>query len=127
VLLLHLQTVTTNVSCTDPEVCTTPKLVGDPSARLAKCDKDQLLPCFLTFTDYMLPRDDNSNMRCKIILRKPTQQAQRDCRDGEGPQQLGGQAADIPDVSTDRTMARWEVDPAYYQFQACECLIVSLV
>lgn len=113
-----VQTVTTNNSCSDPKICLTPKQFGNVSAITTKCAPDALLPCFLKFTDYAIPRDDNSNMKCKQIARKPTEQARADCAGA-----LAEQAATIPEK---RWMARWEIDPAYYQYQACECLQASL-
>lgn len=119
-----LQTVTTNVSCTDVDYCTTPEEFGNASAAAQRCAPDQLLPCFLMFTDYTVPREDASNMKCKAITRKPTKQATEDCA-GPAPHGLGAEASLLPAVSSDRWMARWELDPSYYQFQSCECLLVS--
>jgi hypothetical protein len=104
--------VTTNSSCTDPAVCTTPVTVGDEAAATAAaaavtvgdeaaaaaaaavtvgdeaaaaaaavtvgdeaaagvhCSAEQLLPCFLRFSDWMVPRGDASNMRCKVGVLK---------------------------------------------------------
>jgi hypothetical protein len=118
------QNLTTNVSCSDPERCTTPQQFGDPDAPISKCTRDQLLPCFLKFADYAVPREDSSNMKCQPIMRKPVEQAQQDCA-GSGPQQLGEQATNIPARPTDRMTARWDIDPSYYQYQTCECLLVS--
>jgi len=117
--------VTTNLSCTDPDVCTTPQKFGDEAAPVLHCEPGELLPCFLKFTEYTVPREDNSNMKCKVIMRKPKQQAQQDCS-GSGPQRLGAQADSLPETATDRWIARWDIDPAYYQYQACECLLVRL-
>jgi hypothetical protein len=122
-LLLAVQTFTTNFSCSDPRLCRTPQQFGDPTQPERRCATDELLPCFLRFSDYHLPREDNSNMRCKEIVRKPTEQARKDCG---GEQQLGGLASTIPYKSTDRWSARWEVDPSYYQYQVCECLLVRM-
>lgn len=118
VCLFVLQTVTTNNSCNDPKRCHYPQQFGDLSAGIKKCAPDALLPCFLKFTDFYIPRDDDSNMRCKQIVRKPTEEARTDCA---GPERLADQASAIPDK---RWMARWEIDPSYYQYQACECLMV---
>lgn len=63
-------------------------------------------------------------MRCKQIIRKTPERAQRDC-DGSGPGQLAELAGRLPDRGVDR-WARWEVDPSYYQYQVCECLLVSM-
>lgn len=115
--------VTTNYSCSDPRICTTPQQFGDPSVPIMRCTQDELLPCFLRFSDYFLPREDSSNMKCKQIIRKAADAAQRDCG-GSGLGQLGDLSQQIPDKPVDR-WARWEVDPAYFQYQACECLLVS--
>lgn len=116
-----LQTVTTNNSCNDPQRCHTPQQFGDLSPGIKRCASDALLPCFLKFTDFYVPRDDASNMRCKPIVRKSASEARRDCA---GPELLGDQAQSIPDK---RWTARWEIDPSYYQYQACECLMVRAV
>lgn len=114
------QTLTTNASCTDPAYCTTPTVFGDESELLKHCTQEELLPCFLKFSDYSVPREDSSNSKCKFIMRKSSEQARRDCAS-----QLGDQASSISEGSTDRWLARWEIDPSYYQYQACECLLVS--
>lgn len=119
--IIQPYSVTTNTSCSDPRICRTPQRFGDEPVSITRCTQDELLPCFLRFSDYFLPREDSSNMRCKQIIRKPADTAQHDCG-GSGPGQLGALAQQIPDKSRDR-WARWEVDPAYYQYQACECLL----
>lgn len=63
-------------------------------------------------------------MKCKGVMRKPVEQAQQDCA-GSDPQQLGDQASSIP-TDTLKWGTRWEMDPAYYQYQACDCLLVSV-
>jgi hypothetical protein len=85
------------------------------------CDEGQLLPCFLCFSKVTLPRTDNSNMACPVILRRPKDEAQQACS-GEGLNQLGEQASNIADlVATQQT---WDVDPSYYQYRPCRCLEV---
>jgi hypothetical protein len=112
--------ITTNNSCTDPDRCTTPVTFGDPETRYQQCSPDQLLPCFLRFSEYMIPRDDQSNMRCKYILRRPAENAQQQCAST-----LGAQAQQLPDLGGDRLQQMWHVDPSYFQYQVCECLLVS--
>lgn len=58
-------TVTTNASCSDPGRCKTPKRFGDEVTGQHVCSEQEQLPCFLKFSDYLLPREDASNMRCK--------------------------------------------------------------
>jgi hypothetical protein len=58
-------TVTTNQSCSDPECCKTPQTFGSVQTQQHVCDEEEQLPCFLRFSDYLLPREDASNMRCK--------------------------------------------------------------
>lgn len=120
-----LQTITTNSSCMDPERCTTPRTYGDAETANHPCPAEQLLPCFLRFSDYLVPRDDDSNMRCRVIMRLPVDETQRRCA-STGAQGLGEQAAQLPNVSlTGNGAQAWLVDPSYYQYQACECLMVS--
>eukprot|EP00882_Tetradesmus_deserticola_P003941 GHRQ01004167.1.p1 GENE.GHRQ01004167.1~~GHRQ01004167.1.p1 ORF type:complete len:529 (+),score=216.66 GHRQ01004167.1:433-2019(+) len=58
-------TAATNASCSDPARCKTPRKFGDVEAQQHVCSIGQQLPCFLRFSDYLLPREDASNMRCK--------------------------------------------------------------
>jgi hypothetical protein len=58
-------TVTTNASCSDPARCKTPHTFDDALAKQHVCSEEEQLPCFLRFSDYLLPREDASNMRCK--------------------------------------------------------------
>jgi hypothetical protein len=57
--------VTTNASCSNPARCKTPRWFGDALAAQHVCSEEEALPCFLRFSDYLLPREDASNMRCK--------------------------------------------------------------
>lgn len=117
--------VTTNNSCADPDRCTTPVKVGDNATRYHLCDRNQLLPCFLRFSEYMVPRDDDSNMRCKYIIRRPVDDARGVCGEDDGSTTLGAQAAQLPELGSDRLGQIWHVDPSYFQYQVCECLLVS--
>jgi hypothetical protein len=38
---------------------------------------------------------------------------------------LGDQAALLPDIWPEASEQEWHVDPSYYQYQVCECLMVS--
>jgi hypothetical protein len=87
------------------------------------CEDSQLLPCFLFFSKVTLPRTDNSNMACPVILRKPKDEAVEACS-GDGVNQLGEQAGNIADLAA--TQQTWDVDPSYYQFRPCRCLEVSI-
>lgn len=120
--------ISTNNSCSDPERCRTPRTFGNADSRYQVCKKDELLPCFLRFSDYLVPRDDESNMRCKLIQRRPVEEAKANCGGPNGNVSLGEQAAQLPEYTvSDRQQQMWYVDPGYYQFQVCECLLVSLL
>lgn len=116
--------ITTNNSCSDPDRCTSPTTVGTADTRFHQCGRDALVPCFLRFSDYMIPRDDDSNMRCKYIVRRPADEARRVCG-GASDTGLGDQSSQLPDLGTDRLQQLWHVDPSYFQYQVCECLLVS--
>lgn len=115
--------VTTNNSCTDPKRCTTPVMLGSPDTRYQPCTEETLLPCFLRFSEYMIPRDDDSNMRCKYILRRPVADAREACGSDQDTG-LGTQAAQLPELGSDRLGQIWQVGPSYFQFRVCECLLV---
>jgi hypothetical protein len=104
--------ITTNASCSDPDQCTTPQLVGAPqqesSDAAERCGDASVLPCFLRFSDYTLPREDNSNMRCSYIMRKTPEAARVDCAEFG----LGGDAAHLPDLIKDSTQQQWLRDPS---------------
>lgn len=117
--------ITTNNSCSDPDRCITPVTIGNPETRYHACDPGQLLPCFLRFSDYMVPRDDDTNMRCKYIVRRPVEEARKLCS-GDDETMLGDQAGQLPELGTDRLQQLWHVDPSYFQYQACECLLVGV-
>ncbi|WIA21705.1 hypothetical protein OEZ85_000871 [Tetradesmus obliquus] len=113
--------VTTNSSCTDPRECTTPETIGNASDAGVLCAPEQLLPCFLRFSDWMVPRDDASNMRCKVILRREPDNAQEVCA-ATSAVGLGDQAGMLPAIWPDQAEQEWSIDPSYYQYQVCECL-----
>jgi hypothetical protein len=122
----------TNNSCSDPDRCTTPRMYGEQAAAQRVCAAQQLLPCFLRFSEYLIPREDDSNMRCKFIQRRSAADARAACGGGGsgsggggGGEVLGDQAASLPDLGGGERLAQaWHVDPAYYQYQVCECLLV---
>jgi hypothetical protein len=116
--------ITTNNSCSDPDRCLTPEQFGNNKTRLQQCPHDQLLPCFLHFSDYLVPRDDNSNMRCRYIVRRNWDAARRTCASG-ATTALGEQASSLPDFVGERVEQLWHVDATYYQYQICDCLMVS--
>mgnify|MGYP001806890798 CR=1 FL=1 len=89
-----------------------------------RCTSEQLLPCFLSFSEYMVPRDDDSNQRCNYIIRRQPADALASCSAG-GNNSLGEQAVQLPDLGPDRLEQMWHIDPSYFQFQVCECLLVS--
>jgi hypothetical protein len=117
--------VRVNNSCNNPDVCLTDiwseKSHGDDYA----CPDDQVLPCFLTFASESLPRDDASNMRCRIIVRRPTEEARTACSGSEPPFFLGGEGTTLPDTRKTGSEQSWVLDPSYYQYRGCTCLLVS--
>ncbi|WIA12661.1 hypothetical protein OEZ85_006309 [Tetradesmus obliquus] len=84
-----------------------------------QCDDSMLLPCFLFFSKVTLPRIDNSNMACPVILRRPRDEAVAAC-EGDSASQLGEQAGNIAEVAA--AQQTWDIDPSYYQFRPCRCL-----
>ena len=79
-----------------------------------RCEAGQLLPCFLQFADYDIPRSDASNMRCFPVVRKPPALVLADC-DGAA---AGGALDDAVDIASQS----WELSPSYYQYSGCRCL-----
>eukprot|EP00878_Enallax_costatus_P010339 GHUV01010792.1.p1 GENE.GHUV01010792.1~~GHUV01010792.1.p1 ORF type:complete len:435 (+),score=60.06 GHUV01010792.1:1207-2511(+) len=114
--------VTTNASCNDPTRCTTPSLISGESHPGAVCSDEELLPCFLRFSNDSMPREDSSNMRCKFIMRKPPEQAKIDCAQRSGAYTLGNSAQYLPDIVKDSTEQSWIIHPSYYQYRGCTCL-----
>lgn len=78
------------------------------------CDREKLLPCFLTFADYDVPLQDFSNMRCFPVLRKPAAVAAADCGLGD--------AFVMEDDQELRETYEWSFPPSYYQFHDCHCM-----
>lgn len=91
-------------------------------ATYLQCADNQLLPCFLEFSNHTLPRMDASNMSCPMVLRRSYADAQKACL-GDGPMQLGKQAHNVADGLADEQV--WKLEPSYYQYRGCECLPVS--
>ncbi|WIA30200.1 hypothetical protein OEZ86_000292, partial [Tetradesmus obliquus] len=118
-------TVTTNASCSDPGRCKTPKRFGDEVIGQHVCSEQEQLPCFLKFSDYLLPREDASNMRCKYIVRLPRDKALEACAGSPDadPTDLGDYAPLLADVRPEAYEQSWYVDPSYFQYQQCECLM----
>lgn len=118
--------ITTNASCDDPDRCKTPTVIrGDNNGTIRKCSEDELLPCFLKFSDTALPREDARNLRCKYIVRKEPEEGKRDCADGVyGSYFLGDSVQYLPDMRKDSNEQSWIIDPSYYQFRECSCLQV---
>jgi hypothetical protein len=118
--------VTTNASCSNPDACKTPQTFGDKATAQMLCSDEQVLPCFLRFSDEQLPLDDASNMRCRYILRKLPQQAKQDCAEASGMYGLGPDADEVmPDIVRDAQQQQWMLDPMYFQYRGCSCLTVS--
>jgi hypothetical protein len=84
-----------------------------------------VLPCFLRFTEESLPKDDSSNMRCKLIARRPSDEARAACSTGQLPFGLGAEGENLPEISRTASEQSWVLDPSYYQYRGCTCLLVS--
>jgi hypothetical protein len=85
--------VRVNNSCNNPDVCLTDVWAEKSHNEDYVCPDDQVLPCFLTFSSESLPRDDASNMRCRIITRRSPEEARAACSASEPPFFLGGEPA----------------------------------
>jgi hypothetical protein len=64
-------------------------------------------------------------MRCKLIARRAPDDARESCSSGEDPFSLGGEGANLPDISRSASEQSWVIDPLYYQYRGCTCLLVS--
>lgn len=84
-----------------------------------RCPEDELLPCFLQFEAYDVPRSDESHMRCRPIKRKASDQIAEDC-----PAATLGEDSEAADIARnpDHDGQRWELSPSYFQYHGCNCL-----
>jgi hypothetical protein len=87
------------------------------------CTDEQLLPCFLYFANYTVPRTDNSKMACPAILRRHIEEARSMCA-GDGAGQLGSQSHNVADALAADEQS-WKIEPGYYQYRGCRCFSVS--
>jgi hypothetical protein len=85
------------------------------SAAPYRCEEDQLLPCFLQFQEYTVPRSDASHMACRMITRRPAAQLRATCPPAVLPDEG-------KDVGGDVYGSVWDLPPSYYQYQGCRCL-----
>jgi hypothetical protein len=118
--------VSVNASCNDATKCKTKEWVAANTTANQSCPSDQVLPCFLRFTQESLPKDDNSNMRCKLIARRAPDDARAACSAGQYPFSLESEGQNLPEISRTASEQSWVIDPAYYQYRGCTCLLVSL-
>lgn len=116
--------VTTNASCSNPDYCKTPQLWGSTETIRHYCSPEQVLPCFLRFSEEALPLDNASNMRCKNILRKHPDQAKADCADAPGEYSLGAESDALPIIERGASEQQWLLDASYWQYRGCSCLMV---
>jgi hypothetical protein len=79
-----------------------------------KCTEADLLPCFLEFERYTVPRSDDSRMACRPVRRKPADVASKDCPPAWLPAE--------PDLTLQALAPQWGLPPSYYQYQGCVCL-----
>jgi hypothetical protein len=119
--------VRVNNSCNNPDVCLTDAWTEETHKQDYVCPDEQVLPCFLKFASESLPRDDASNMRCRSIARRAPEDARPSCSAGDVPFSLGGEGANLPDVRRTASEQSWVIDPAYYQYRGCTCLLVSVM
>uniref|UniRef100_A0A383VNF8 Guanylate cyclase domain-containing protein n=1 Tax=Tetradesmus obliquus TaxID=3088 RepID=A0A383VNF8_TETOB len=115
--------VTVNASCNDALKCRTMQWVPANTTANQSCPADAVLPCFLRFSEESLPKDDSSNMRCKLIARRPPDDARASCASGEPPFSLGAEGGNLPEVSRTASEQAWVIDPGYYQYRGCSCLL----
>lgn len=101
--------------------CSADGLDGGVGGGTARCAADELLPCFLRFSEHVVPLTDASNMACPVIERLSEADAVAACSGG-GPMQLGDQAYLLEGVDTG--VQSWFLDPAYFQYAHCNCLVV---
>lgn len=79
-----------NLSCNGQQLISNDSSFGKAGVRQMaqqQCPSQQLLPCILNITQELVPRPDDSHMKCPLIYRKPQQQAIKDCS-STGPAQL---------------------------------------
>jgi hypothetical protein len=86
------------------------------------CSDEQLLPCFLYFANYTVPRTDNTKMACPAILRRHIEEARSMCA-GDAPNRLGAQAHNVADALAADEQS-WKIEPGYYQYRGCRCFSV---
>lgn len=53
-----------------------------------RCDRNNKLPCFLQLSSSTMPRSDDTNMECPIVLKKAPQEVAAACGSLDGPQQV---------------------------------------
>uniref|UniRef100_A0A383VLE1 Guanylate cyclase domain-containing protein n=1 Tax=Tetradesmus obliquus TaxID=3088 RepID=A0A383VLE1_TETOB len=115
--------VRVNNSCTNPNVCLTDVWAESSHGDDYVCPDEQVLPCFLAFSNESLPRDDASNMRCRLIVRRAPEDARAACSGSDPPFFLGGESESLPDNSESGSEQAWVIDPKYYQYRGCSCLL----
>jgi hypothetical protein len=79
-----------------------------------RCAEGELLPCFLEFSKYTVPRSDDSRMACRPIARRSADAVASSCPSGV----LSSEA----DASAEVLQSQWDIPPSYYQYQGCHCL-----
>jgi hypothetical protein len=117
--------VSVKASCNDALKCRSMEWVPANTTANQTCPADAVLPCFLRFTEESLPKDDSSNMRCKLIARRSPEEARASCVAGEPPFSLGTEGENLPEISRTASEQAWLIDPSYYQYRGCTCLLVS--
>jgi len=83
-------------------------------APVYRCPKGDVLPCFLEFAPYEIPRSDDSHMLCRPVRRKQVDAVVESCPAAAAPANT--------DPSGDVLESQWDLPPSYYQFQNCRCL-----
>ena len=81
-----------------------------------RCAAEELLPCFLRFEDYSVPRSDSSHMTCRMISRRPAEELGSFCPPAVLPEEGAPAAGDALYGQV------WDLPPSYYQYQGCSCL-----
>eukprot|EP00775_Hariotina_reticulata_P011161 gene11161-11311_t len=89
-----------------------------------RCDRDNMLPCFLQLSNITMPRSDDSNMECPIVLKKAPDEVAAACGNLDGPQQAlwWQEQRSLGLANMGKASQDWMLDPNYYQYSGCKCL-----
>ncbi|WIA21067.1 hypothetical protein OEZ85_005388 [Tetradesmus obliquus] len=63
------------------------------------------------------------DLRRMLIVRRAPEDARAACSGSEPPFFLGGESESLPDNSLSGSEQAWVIDPGYYQYRGCSCLL----